>query len=297
MTHHLRRSSDPVELRFLADDHIVLAAHAWGQPAHPPVILLHGGGQTRHAWKNTARMLAARGFYAMAVDLRGHGDSGWSPDGKYAIERFVADLRCIAATCRQPPVLIGASLGGVTGLVAEGEGPPFLAALVLVDVTPTVQHSAFEKIRQFMGTQVVEGFSSIEAAADVIAAYLPLRARPQSLNGLKKNLRHHTDGRYRWHWDPALLTFSDGLALPTFSASLTAAASGLKLPTLLVRGGASELVSPDDARRFLALVPQPSYADISDAGHMVAGDVNDQFGVVVLDYLRTLDCGAHSFPK
>lgn len=287
--HHLRRSSDPVELRFLTDDHIELAAHAWGQPEHPPVILLHGGGQTRHAWKNTARVLAAQGFYAMAMDLRGHGDSGWSPDGKYAIDSLVADLRCIAACCRQPPVLIGASLGGITGLVAEGEGPPLLAALVLVDVTPTVQDSGIEKIRQFMGAQMVEGFASIEAAADVIAAYLPLRARPQSLSGLGKNLRRHADGRYRWHWDPALLKFSDELLLPALSARLTAAACGLKLPTLLVRGGASDLVSPADVERFLALVAHARHADISDAGHMVAGDVNDHFGGVVVDFLKDLE--------
>ena len=225
----------------------------------------------------------------MAVDLRCHGDSGWSPDGKYSIDRFVADLRCVAASCRQPPVLIGASLGGITGLVAEGEGPPCLAALVLVDVTPTVQHSGIEKIRQFMGAQVVDGFASIEDAADVIAAYLPLRARPKSLAGLGKNLRRHADGRYRWHWDPALLNFSDGLLLPGVGARLVAAAGGLTLPTLLVRGGASELVSPADAERFLALVPHARYADISDAGHMVAGDVNDHFGVVILDYLQGLE--------
>ncbi len=283
--HPLRRKSDPVELRFPTDDHIALAAHAWGRPEDRPVILLHGGGQTRHAWKNTARELAAQGFYAMAVDLRGHGDSGWSPDGKYTLERFVADLRCIATACRQPPVLIGASLGGITGLLAEGEGPPFLAALVLVDVTPTVQHSGVEKIRQFMGAQVAQGFTSIEAAADVIAAYLPRRERPQSLTGLMKNLRRHDDGRYRWHWDPDLLSFSDQALTPALSARLSAAARGLTLPVLLVRGGASELVSPADAEHFLALVPHARFADISDAGHMVAGDVNDQFGTAVLDFL------------
>lgn len=285
MLHHLRRSSDPVELRYLTDDHIELAAHAWGQSEDPPVILLHGGGQTRHAWKNTARVLAAQGFYAMAVDLRGHGDSGWSPDGKYAVDRLVADLRCVAASCRQPPVLIGASLGGITGLLAEGEGPPLLAALVLVDVTPTVQQTGIEKIRLFMGAQAKEGFASVEAAADSIAAYLPHRPRPRSLAGLGKNLRQHADGRYRWHWDPALLDFSDQSLTAALSTRLTAAARGLKAPVLLVRGGASELVSTADVEQFLKLVPHARYANVADAGHMVAGDVNDQFGIAVLDFL------------
>ncbi|WP_296492291.1 alpha/beta hydrolase [Rhodoferax sp.] len=276
------------EVRFTSDDHTVLVAQAWGNAGHRPVILLHGGGQTRHAWKTTARNLAARGFYAIAVDLRGHGDSGWSPSGKYSMDGFVADLRCIAKTCRQPPVVIGASLGGITGLVCEGEGPPLMAALVLVDVTPTVQQTGIEKIRLFMGAQAKEGFASVEAAADSIAAYLPHRPRPRSLAGLGKNLRQHADGRYRWHWDPALLDFSDQSLTAALSTRLTAAARGLKAPVLLVRGGASELVSTADVEQFLKLVPHARYANVADAGHMVAGDVNDQFGIAVLDFLLKL---------
>jgi non-heme chloroperoxidase len=276
-----------VEQRIRTADGIELAADAWGNPEHPPVILLHGGGQTRHAWKNTARALADQGFHAMAVDLRGHGDSGWSADGVYSMERFVSDLRCVAKAFRQPPVLIGASLGGITGLLAEGEGPAFLAALVLVDVTPTVQRSGVEKIHQFMGANAAEGFATIEEAADIVAAYLPHRARPKSLTGLEKNLRLHADGRYRWHWDPAMLNFAESLT-PDISQRLSTAASHLRLPVLLVRGGGSELVSPADAEHFMSLVPGARFVDIADARHMVAGDVNDHFGVAVLEFLQNL---------
>ena len=276
-----------VEQRIRTADGIELAADAWGNPDHPPVILLHGGGQTRHAWKNTARALAEQGFHAMAVDLRGHGDSGWSADGVYSMERFVSDLRCVAKAFRQPPVLIGASLGGITGLLAEGEGPAFLAALVLVDVTPTVQRSGVEKIHQFMGANAAEGFATIEEAADSVAAYLPHRARPKSLTGLEKNLRLHADGRYRWHWDPAMLNFAESLT-PDISQRLSTAASHLRLPVLLVRGGGSELVSPADAEHFMSLVPGARFVDIADARHMVAGDVNDHFGVAVLEFLQNL---------
>ena len=276
-----------VEQRIRTADGIELAADAWGNPDHPPVILLHGGGQTRHAWKTTARALADQGFHAMAVDLRGHGDSGWSADGVYSMERFVSDLRCVAKVFRQPPVMIGASLGGITGLLAEGEGPAFLAALVLVDVTPTVQRSGVEKIHQFMGANAAEGFATIEEAADSVAAYLPHRARPKSLTGLEKNLRLHADGRYRWHWDPAMLNFAESLT-PDISQRLSTAASHLRLPVLLVRGGGSELVSPAAAEHFMSLVPGARFVDIADARHMVAGDVNDHFGVAVLEFLQNL---------
>jgi pimeloyl-ACP methyl ester carboxylesterase len=274
------------ELHYPTDDHIKLSAHACGNPDHPPVILLHGGGQTRHAWKKTARGLAERGFYAIAADLRGHGDSGWSPAGDYSPDRYVSDLRCIAAKCQQAPALIGASLGGLTGLLAEGEGPPFLSALVLVDFTPTVQYAGVQKVLQFMGSCATDGFASVEAAAESIAAYLPHRPRPNSLTGLQKNLRLHADGRYRWHWDPAMLQDSDKGQIDALSERMTRAARRLKLPVLLVRGGNSELVSQEDAEHFLSLVPGARYTDIAEARHMVAGDMNDHFGVAVLDFLQ-----------
>lgn len=273
------------EMRFRGGDGVELVAEVHGDASAPPVILLHGGGQTRHAWKNTAQGLARHGYRAIAADLRGHGDSGWSPDGAYSLARFVADLRIVAASCRQPPVLIGASLGGVTGLLAEGEGPSLLSALVLVDVTPTVRFSGVDRIRQFMGARADDGFASVEAAAEAIAAYLPQRQRPRSLDGLRKNLRRSADGRYRWHWDPALLQFSDTELTPALGDRLSAAARRLRLPVLLVRGGASELVAREDVERFLELVPAARYVDVASAGHMVAGDLNDRFGSAVLDFL------------
>ena len=111
----------PIERRFRMTDGIELVADAWGDPARPPAILLHGGGQTRHAWKRTAAELERHGYFALSVDLRGHGDSGWSPDGDYRMDRFAGDVRTLAAQFARKPVLIGASLGGIASLIAEGE--------------------------------------------------------------------------------------------------------------------------------------------------------------------------------
>ena len=274
-------------LSLSAGDGTALAADSWGDGAQPPVIFLHGGGQTRHAWKATARVVADHGFHTLTVDLRGHGDSGWSADGVYSMERFVGDLRTVVASLERPPVLIGASLGGITGLLAEGEGPALLRALVLVDVTPTVQSAGVERINQFMGEKAADGFLTVEEAADAISMYLPHRPRPDSLTGLAKNLRLHADGRYRWHWDPALLNFS-GTLDARMSGRLVAAAARLSLPALLVRGGASELVSQADVDEFLRLVPHARYVDIADARHMVAGDENDHFGAAVVEFIRQL---------
>jgi pimeloyl-ACP methyl ester carboxylesterase len=266
--------------------------------AAPPVLLLHGGGQTRHAWRDSAERIARAGRVGYALDQRGHGDSAWIEDGAYTFPDFAADARAVAdalaASHARRPVVIGASLGGIASLLAEGaaerEGARVFSALVLVDIAPRVDLNGVAKIQGFMRERAREGFASVAEAADAVAAYLPHRPRPRSHEGLKKNLRQHPDGRWRWHWDPR---FIDGphpvnTARPRIEERLIAAARGLKIPALLVRGGSSELVQEAHAREFLDLVPHAEYADVAGARHMLAGDRNDQFAAAILDFLGRL---------
>ncbi len=278
-----------VERRFRMDDGVELVADALGAPDLRPALLLHGGGQTRHAWKRTAAVLASHGYHAIAVDLRGHGDSGWSTDGNYEIDRFAGDVRRLAAEFDHQPVLIGASLGGIASLIAAGEAPaPIAAALVLVDITPRVDPAGVDRIRGFMATHIEDGFATLDEAADAIAAYLPHRPRPKNLDGLRKNLRRGADGRYRWHYDPAFVRGMPRRTDGDRETRLTKAAQRLEIPLLLVRGGSSELVSEDIARAFVAQVPNGRYIDVHGAAHMVAGDVNDPFTEQVVAFLDSL---------
>lgn len=271
---------------FETADGLTLVGDAYGDPAAAPVLLMHGGGQTRHAWGGTARALAARGWYAVAVDLRGHGESGWSPDGAYGLDVFARDLVSIARAFPQPPVLVGASLSGLAGLLAQGEAEAqVFAALVLVDVTPRLDPGGTRHILDFMRARLHDGFATLEEAADAIAAYNPHRPRPTDLRGLEKNLRRGADGRYRWHWDPAFMTGKQPPDVHARFDRLFACARALRLPTLLVRGRMSDLVTPEAAEEFLQLVPHARFADVSGAGHMVAGDRNDAFTDAVIDFL------------
>lgn len=275
-------------LRLRGRDGLELAADAWGDPSQPPVLLLHGGGQTRFAWGGTARDLAAAGWYAVSMDLRGHGESAWDPHKDYSVDAFVEDLRCVVEQLGRSPVLVGASLGGIAALLAEGESHPALAAaLVLVDIAPRIEADGALRIVQFMKGRP-EGFASLEEAADAVAAYLPHRRRPDDLSGLERNLRRMANGRWRWHWDPAFLEPGHAPGVSRESGRLHAAARSLSVPTLLVRGRLSDLLSEEGAREFLALVPHARYADVSDAGHMVAGDRNDRFSAAVLAFLEEL---------
>lgn len=280
----------PHALRFSLSTGVTLAADAYGDPSAQPVLFFHGGGQTRHAWRGSAAAVAAVGFYAITFDHRGHGESDWAPDGDYHLEAFAADLRAIVGQLDRPPFLVGASLGGSAAMMAEGLAEaPISRGLVLVDVTPRLEIEGVLRILGFMGARP-EGFASLDEAADVIAEYLPHRARPTDLRGLAKNLRRGEDGRFRWHWDPRLMdAWSPARFDPAVATAMVAerlaAASKLRVPVLLVRGRMSDVVSEAGAQEFLAHVPHAGYVDLA-AGHMVAGDRNDAFTSAVLDFLE-----------
>ena len=182
---------------------VPIAGDTWGNPDGPLVVLQHGGGQTRHAWKGAGETLGAAGYHAVAFDARGHSDSGWAADGEYNADDMVEDLKCVvAALGGERPILVGASMGGGTSLVAVGEERLDAGALVLVDMAPRIEPEGSRKIQEFMN-QRPEGFNSLEEVAEAIANYQPHRKRPRNLDGLAKNVRLAANGKYVWHWDPA----------------------------------------------------------------------------------------------
>jgi pimeloyl-ACP methyl ester carboxylesterase len=249
----------------------------------PPVLFMHGGGQTRQSWGDAVAQAARRGYRAITVDLRGHGESGWAPDGRYTIEDFSGDIRGLIADLREPPVLVGASLGGLVGMVIAASPPPAVRGLVLVDVAVQLEEEGTREIGAFMGS-APNGFASLEEAADAVSAYLPHRKRPKDTSGLMRNLRLREDGRLHWHWDPAF-TRVDPEAAREFSTGFEAAARALRVPVLLIRGGRSRVLSREGAASFLRLVPAAEFVDVAEADHMVAGDANDAFSEAVFGFL------------
>ncbi len=278
---------------------IQLTATSFGEKGDPVVVLMHGAGQTRHSWRNAGLCLAGAGWRAIAVDTRGHGDSDWSHDGDYSVDTLVSDLVAItehfAVGQHLKPVLVGASLGGICGMLAEGEAARRLFhSMVLVDITPRVDNKGVTRIIEFMN-RYQAGFASLEDAVSAVEAYQsPRRRRSQSdvvgkprqasAKGLRKNLRLADDGRYYWHWDPRLMQHV-GAIDEDFYQRQRNAASRLELPVLLIRGQQSEIVSREAVEEFLELVPHVEFQDIADAAHMVAGDSNDVFARAVLDFI------------
>jgi len=268
-----------------------LVADAYGDPAAPAVLLLHGGGQTRHSWGGTAKVLAAAGLYAVSADLRGHGESDWDPTGDYSMSVMRSDAEAWC-TALQTPALVGASMGGITGMWMEGtraeEGlPPAARALVLVDIAHRSEAAGIQRIVDFM-TGRPEGFESLDDAATAVAEYMPHRPRPANTDGLARNLRLGEDGRYRWHWDPAFMTEDRRPRTSDRVDIFVEHARRLTLPVLLVRGRMSDVVSEATAQEFLRIVPHAEYVDVRDAHHMVAGDRNDAFTAPVVSFLQRL---------
>lgn len=262
--------------------------------AQRSALLLHGGGQTRHAWRKTGLALASS-WQVIALDQRGHGASDWASDGAYAFPDFARDAQAVArqigAATGLKPVVIGASLGGIAALLAlDDAADPLFSALCMVDIVPQMNPAGVDTIQGFMRARAAEGFASVEEAADAVAAYLPHRPRPASLNGLRRNLRHDPDGRWRWHWDPRFLDGprSVNAEWDTVRDTLMRQAAQLAIPGLLVRGAFSELVTDEAAQQFLAVARTMTSVDVAKARHMVAGDSNDDFIVAISDFLSTI---------
>jgi pimeloyl-ACP methyl ester carboxylesterase len=276
----------------------VLRADVWDSGGvRGPLLMLHGGGQTRHSWDRAARRLATDGWQVFTLDARGHGESDWAPDGDYAIDGFVADFHAAVEQLQtyvrvpRPPVVIGASLGGCTGLIGAGARPGSIRALILVDIVPRIESDGAERIGRFMRT-APNGFASLSEAASAVAAYQSHRRRPVNIEGLLRNLRQRPDGRLYWHWDPAFL--GDGRAIAAgeyLYKQMTDAATRIAVPVLLVRGSSSDIVGDDGVKEFVSLLPAAEVVDVAGAGHMVAGDDNTVFVEATRDFLARIPVG------
>ncbi|MEV6554667.1 alpha/beta hydrolase [Nocardia sp. NPDC051756] len=274
---------DPAPLRLRGSGGLELVADQFGPVDGPLVVFLHGGGQTRHSWKQTGAKLGAAGMRVVTLDARGHGDSAWSEDGDYRRDTMVRDLLLVLEQLGAPAVVVGASMGGVTALLATAvPGGEAITALVLVDIVTRPEQAGVARVIDFLGKHR-DGFDSLEQVADAVAEYLPHRPRPKNTDGLLRNLRQR-DGRWYWHWDPDML--AQRVEDPSdMTEQMEAAARKLTIPVLLVRGMQSDVVSSEGAAAFQELVPHAQLVEIGGAAHTAASDDNDSFTDAVAKFV------------
>jgi pimeloyl-ACP methyl ester carboxylesterase len=270
---------------FRGFDGINLVADARGDSDAWPVLFLHGGGQTRHAWGKSAELIAARGWRTISLDQRGHGESDWAKNGDYSFTAFCADCIAVVDQLEKPPVLVGASLGGMAAMLAEGTSDREVSSgLVLVDIAPQSNPEGIKRIGDFMRSGI-DGFDSLEGAAAAIAAYTPQRKRDANPEGLLKVLRER-DGRWYWHWDPRVIQQDRTEVVATrLLGLLDVAMSNIVVPTLLVRGELSDVVTQAGIDLMVSRLPDITVVEVAGAAHMIAGDQNDQFTTAVNGFL------------
>lgn len=276
-------------MKYEVSSGLTLAASVYGSPSDNLVILLHGGGQTRHAWGATGQKLSECGFYAVALDLRGHGDSDWSPDGSYKVENFRDDLLSVILQIGKPAALVGASLGGMISLSTVGDerSREFCSALVMVDIGILPNEDGSNEILKFMSSGHM-GFKSLEDASKAISMFLPYREKPRDLSGLEKNLRLRSDGRYYWHWDPKFI-YAMSRDKQGYRKRLKNYAQSIYVPTLLIKGALSNVVTQQEVDEFLQTIPHAHFVEIDQAAHMIAGDRNDIFAKAAISFLESLN--------
>lgn len=257
-----------------------------------PIVVLHGGGQTRHAWEESCAHLGDLGYDVVALDLRGHGESDWAPDQAYGLMDFTADVVAVLPQLGHPRVaLLGFSLGGLASLYLTARHPEICAALMLVDVAPRLETDGVRRIRDFMSRH--ESFGTLDDVVAALREYNPNRP-PDSIRSesLMRNLRQRPDGRYEWHYDKYFRTpIPEGSEYQSRIGGLTheellADARRVRCPTLVVRGAMSDVLSEEGVRELLETIPHAEAATVERAGHQVAGDRNDAFLVAVTPFLK-----------
>ena len=256
----------------------------WGTPGQPVILMLHGGGQQAHSWDFISLPLA-ESYHILALDQRGHGDSDWAADGDYSIEAHQADLDgFIAALGLRDFHLIGHSMGGRNSYVWASRHPATLRSLVIVDTGPVAQSRGRDRIQNFR--ELPDELDSFEEFAARVQEYTG-RSREQTLGALQYSIRQRPDGKWSWKYDKLLRT--PGRQSPAWSESqLWEAVSKIDCPTLITRGGDSDIFAEETMRRMQQVIPHCAAVTIPAAGHLVAGDNPAAFLAAVQNFYAGL---------
>jgi len=243
----------------------------WGNPGLPAVIFLHGGGLTAHTWDLPCLALRQR-FHCIAPDLRGHGDSEWSPELAYRIADLSGDVTSLADRLGVTRfALVGMSLGGMVAMSLAGEIPERLTSLTVIDAGTRIRMDSARRIRRFM-TEVT-AFDSIDDVIEWAIAFNPRRDPDLLRNSLRHNLRRLPDGRWAWKYDNRHRREDRYLTdLRADAAGLSQGFRRVECPVLVIRGEQSDVFRRDDAIRLAGSFERGRMVEIPAAGHTVQGD-------------------------
>jgi pimeloyl-ACP methyl ester carboxylesterase len=260
------RGSPPRREEILAN-RLTTAIARWGNPRTPTVMFLHGGNLTGRTWDLVCMALSDR-FDCVVPDLRGHGDTAWPTEPNYTLDDFGADIASIIDVLGLRAVsLVGMSMGGLIALDYATRHRE-LVSLALIDVAPTTNSHGRSRIRSFTSQQ---RFGSLDDAVEAAFSFNPRRKRDVLRHSLKNNLRQHEDGSWTWKWDPRRVD-QGGVRGVSDVEALWNVVGQISCPTLVVRGGDSDVLLESQAIRLRDSLQNGTLATVPRAGHTVQGD-------------------------
>ena len=259
----------------------------WGDPANPPMLLLHGFAQTCHSWDFIALTFSDR-FHVISLDQRGHGDTDWAPDGDYSPEAHREDTYAFAqAIDLNNFVLIGLSMGGRNALTYAAHHPERVRAVAIVDAAPENLRAGGENIRRFVEQD--DELDSVEEFVERVLKYNPRRSAQQIRGSIMHNLKQLPNGKWTWKYDRLLRSSNRRWQSdPDLTERLWGYVESLKTPTLVVRGAKSDIVASQIADDMHRRIPNSALATVEGAGHLVPGDNPAGFASAISEFVASL---------
>ena len=254
----------------------------WGDMQATPMVCLHGLRAYGHWFDELAAAVSDR-YRGLALDQRGRGETDWAADGDYTREAYVSDVEAFVETLQLDRfILIGHSMGGLNAIHYAARHPERVLALGILDIGPEIDPAGMQRIRAELG-ETPAGFDSWQAAKAFLQMRHPKASEENRQTRLTWMLKEDVDGRIAWRIDQAIF---DPNLKPDDPRQTWELLSQIRCPTLILRGGESDVLSVDTCQKMLTRIPDGRWVDIPGAGHMVLEDNPEACNAALLDFFN-----------
>lgn len=260
----------------------------WGSHTLPDMLVLHGFGLSGRSFDEVAGEIS-RGFHMVCLDQRGHGDSDWSPDGDYSRDAFVSDIADVVTNLGlKEPVLMGHSMGGMNSAFYTAQNRERVRALILVDVGPEGAKEGVDNIIRF--TQGPDELDTFDQFVEMAHRFNPRRSIENIRSRMEHRLKQLPNGKWTWKFDKRFRDKESGLRVGSDlgSEELWQVFRSIQCPTLLIRGGQSDILLDEHAEKLAREMPDCRLEVVEGAGHSVMGDNPRGFLEAVRPFLASL---------